>query len=54
MDKEKLKEDIRFEKYALSRLVDMAKRMGNKDWCNNYIVKDKLAYIKELEAKLGE
>lgn len=54
MSKGELREELTFAKYELSRLVDMAKRLGNKDWRDNFIIKNKLAYIKELEDKLGE
>lgn len=54
MSKEELREELTFAKYELSRLVDMAKRLGNKDWRGNPMIRDKLAHIKELEAKLGD
>lgn len=54
MSKEELREELKFAKYEYSRLVDMAKRMGNKNWRENFMIKDKIAQIKELETKLGE
>lgn len=51
---EELNEELAFAKHALCRLVDMAKRMGNKNWRNTPAIRDQLDYVKEVENKIKE